>query len=90
MDLFDSALAHQIPPEDSLYVVEHPWRAMLMREEPRKVLYLGFSPSGQPLEVMVAETVKFGEVVIHSMPMRKKYRKLLERGRSECLRYKED
>ncbi|EFN92934.1 hypothetical protein HMPREF9278_1634 [Mobiluncus mulieris FB024-16] len=54
-----------------MFVVEHPWQRFLMREEPRKILYLGFSSSGQPLEVIVARTTRYGEAIIHAMPMRK-------------------
>ncbi|EEJ54009.1 hypothetical protein HMPREF0578_2186 [Mobiluncus mulieris 28-1] len=61
-----------------------------MREEPRKILYLGFSSSGQPLEVIVARTTRYGEAIIHAMPMRKKYRNLMEGGRNEWLHYQED
>lgn len=83
VEVFESALKHGVDPEDSLYVVQHALRSFLMREDPRKVLYLGFSSSGQALEVVTAETEVFGEAVIHSMPMRKRYQKLMEGGRDE-------
>ena len=83
VEVFESALKHGVDPADSLYVVQHPLRSFLMREDPRKVLYLGFSFSGQALEVVTAETELFGEALIHSMPMRKSYQKLMEGGRDE-------
>lgn len=83
VEVFESALKHGVDPADSLYVVQHPLRSFLMREDPRKVLYLGFSFSGQALEVVTAETELFGEALIHSMPMRKRYQKLMEGGRDE-------
>ena len=36
-----------------MYVVEHPLRDLVLREDPLKVLYLGISPDGLPLEVVV-------------------------------------
>ena len=35
-----------------MYVVEHPLRDLVLREDPLKVLYLGISPDGLPLEVV--------------------------------------
>lgn len=83
VEVFESALKHGVDPADSLYVVQHPLRSFLMREDPRKVLYLGFSSSGQALEGVTADTELFGEALIHSMPMRKRYQKLMEGGRDE-------
>ena len=52
----------------------------MLREDPLKVLYLGISPDGLPLEVVVAGTSR-GPALIHAMRMRTRYVKLLEGGR---------
>lgn len=55
VNIFPSALKHGIEPDDAMYVVEHPLRDLVLREDPLKVLYLGISPDGLPL-VVVADT----------------------------------
>lgn len=56
VNIFPSALKHGIEPDDAMYVVEHPLRDLVLREDPLKVLYLGISPDGLLLEVVVADT----------------------------------
>lgn len=53
VNIFPSALKHGIEPDDAMYVVEHPLRDLVLREDPLKVLYLGISPDGLPLVVVV-------------------------------------
>lgn len=48
VNIFPSALKHGIEPDDAMYVVEHPLRDIVLREDPLKVLYLGISPDGLP------------------------------------------
>lgn len=48
VNIFPSALKHGIEPDDAMYVVEHPLRDLVLREDPLKVLYLGVSPDGLP------------------------------------------
>lgn len=43
-----------------MYVVEHPLRDLVLREDPLKVLYLGISPDGLPLEVVVVADTSRG------------------------------
>lgn len=79
MNIFPSALKHGIEPDDAMYVVEHPLRDIVLREDPLKVLYLDIT--GRPsLEVVVADTSR-GPALIHAMRMRTQYVKLLEGGR---------
>ncbi|KFJ00923.1 putative toxin-antitoxin system, toxin component [Bifidobacterium stellenboschense] len=63
-----------------MYVATHAIRELTLREDPLKVLYLGISPDGIPLEVVVVETSR-GPALIHAMRMRTKYVKLMEGGR---------
>ena len=72
VNIFPSALKHGIEPGDAMYVVEHPLRDLVLREDPLKVLYLGISPDGLPLEVVVADTSR-GPALIHAMRMRTQY-----------------
>lgn len=72
VNIFPSALKHGIEPDDAMYVVEHPLRDLVLREDPLKVLYLGISPDGLPLEVVVADTSR-GPALIHAMRMRTQY-----------------
>lgn len=83
VNIFPSALKHGIEPDDAMYVVEHPLRDLVLREDPLKVLYLGISPDGLPLEVVVADTSR-GPALIHAMRMRTQYVKLLE-GRRQAM-----
>ena len=48
LDALVQALKHGIEPDDAMYVVEHPLRDIVLREDPLKVLYLGISPDGLP------------------------------------------
>ncbi|QOL33176.1 toxin [Bifidobacterium eulemuris] len=50
-----------------------------MEEEPLKILHLGISPEGIPLEVVTIRTSR-GDAVIHAMRMRTKYVRLPEGG----------
>lgn len=79
VNIFPSALKHGIEPDDHVRG-EHPLRDLVLREDPLKVLYLGISPDGLPLEVVVAGTSR-GPALIHAMRMRTQYVKLLEGGR---------
>lgn len=74
-----SALKHGVNPDDALYVIERPIMSLAIEEEPLKILHLGISPEGIPLEVVTVRTSQ-GDAVIHAMRMRTKYVKLLEGG----------
>lgn len=80
VNIFPSALKHGIEPDDAMYVVEHPLRDIVLREDPLKVLYLGISPDGLPWRWWWP-THRGGPALIHAMRMRTQYVKLLEGGR---------
>ncbi|MCI1798062.1 MAG: toxin [Bifidobacterium sp.] len=80
MLIVESALRHDIDPEDSLWVVHHPIRVLLMRDEPLKEMYLGFTAAGIPLEIIVVQT-RQGSALIHAMHTRTQYAKLLSQRR---------
>lgn len=88
VEVFKSAAKHGVRAEDSLYVVKNSLRCLYLSNTPEKRLYLGFSPSGVALEVITLNTSNYGEAIIHAMPMRQIYRRLLEGGRNEWHRTK--
>lgn len=80
VNIFPSALKHGIEPDDAMYVGSIRFATSCCVRTPLKVLYLGISPDGLPLEVVVAGTSR-GPALIHAMRMRTQYVKLLEGGR---------
>lgn len=80
VNIFPSALKHGIEPDDAMYVGSIRFATSCCVRTPLKVLYLGISPDGLLLEVVVAGTSR-GPALIHAMRMRTQYVKLLEGGR---------
>jgi hypothetical protein len=56
------------------------WRSplLLAGDDPNRWLVIGPDRAGNLLEVIVLITVEGDEIVIHAMPRRPKYRRLLE------------
>ena len=50
---YGSADKHGVTHEDTLWVIEHATTVLELREEPRKLLYIGFDTVGRPREVVV-------------------------------------
>lgn len=80
VNIFPSALKHGIEPDDAMYVVEHPLRDIVLREDPPQGPVSGYITGRPSLEVVVADTSR-GPALIHAMRMRTQYVKLLEGGR---------
>ena len=59
VNIFPSALKHGIEPDDAMYVVEHPLRDLVLREDPLKVLYLVYHRTAS-LEVVVGRHSRGG------------------------------
>jgi hypothetical protein len=79
VDVHPSALKHGVSPEDIERAVRNAMATDDLDDDMR--LYLGPSGSGSLLEVIVIVRRKKGpELVIHAMPMREKYRRLLPGG----------
>ncbi len=80
MDVLTSARRHRIEDED----IQHGLRNALLVEEigedPTRYLVLGPDRTGNLLEMVVLDRPQ-GPAVIHAMPMRAKYRRLLSTGR---------
>jgi hypothetical protein len=79
VDVLPSARRHRIPDED----IEHAVRTAIVVEEigedPTRYLLIGPDRSGNPLEVIVMDRPQ-GPAIIHAMPLRSKYRRLLPPG----------
>lgn len=79
MDVVPSALKHGVPAEDIEHAVRNAMATDDLGDDLR--LYLGPSRSGSLLEVIsIARAGDHGELVIHAMAMRAKYRRLLPEG----------
>jgi len=62
-----------------LHAVEHSLAVDDVGEDPDRWLVLGPDTAGNLLEVVVLISDEGDEIIIHAMPMRPKYRRLLER-----------
>lgn len=79
MEIHDSAHRHDVAGEDMLHAVEHSLVVDDLGEDPDRWLVLGPDSAGNLLEIVVLVTAEGDEIIIHAMPMRPKYRRLLER-----------
>lgn len=61
-----------------LHVVEHSLVVDDLGEDPDRWLVLGPDTAGNLLELIVLISRDGDEIIIHAMPMRSKYRRLLE------------
>ena len=62
-----------------LHAVEHSLAIDDLGEDPDRWLVLGPDPAGNLIELVVLVSREGDEIIIHAMPMRPKYRRLLER-----------
>ncbi|MGH2871487.1 MAG: hypothetical protein ACRDL5_03385 [Solirubrobacteraceae bacterium] len=76
MEIHDSARKHGVADEDILHAVDHALAIEDAGEDPDRWLVLGPDRPGNLLEVVILTTVEGPQLVIHSMPMRPKYRRL--------------
>jgi len=75
-----SALRHGIPDEDILHAINHAITVDEVGDDPVRWLVLGPDRAGNLLELVVMDRAD-GPAVIHAMPMRAQYRRLLPKGR---------
>lgn len=59
---FDSADRHKVSRDDMLYVIANARTVIVLREEPEKLLYVGFDSQGQPREVITDTSARTGRV----------------------------
>jgi hypothetical protein len=82
VEVLRSALRHGIPGEDILHAVNHAIIVEEVGDDPVRWLVLGPERAGNLLELVVMDRPA-GPAVIHAMPMRTQYRRLLPKGRRE-------
>lgn len=78
MEIHQSARKHGVADEDIFHAVDHALAIEDVGEEPDRWLLIGPDRAGNLLEVVVLLTVEADQLVIHAMPMRSQYRRLLE------------
>jgi hypothetical protein len=78
VEIHDSARKHGVADEDILHAIDHALAIEDAAEDPDRWLLIGPDRAGNLLEVVVLTTVEGTQLVIHAMPMRPKYRGLLE------------
>jgi hypothetical protein len=82
VEVLRSALRHGIPGEDILHAINHAITVDEVGDDPVRWLVLGPDRAGNLLELVVMDRPA-GPAVIHAMPMRTQYRRLLPKGRRE-------
>jgi len=80
VEVLPSALRHGVDPEDIQHALVHALAVDEIGEDPFRYLVLGPDRAANLLELVVLDRPN-GPAVIHAMPMRDKYRRLLPGGR---------
>jgi hypothetical protein len=78
VELHPSARRHGVPDEDIAHAFTYRMVADFLGDEPERWLVIGPSRAGNFLELVVLTTAEGEQLVIHAMPLRPKYRRLLE------------
>lgn len=78
MEIHPSARRHGIANDDILHAVEHATVVDDLGEDPDRWLIIGPDHAAKLLEVIVLITAEGDELIIHAMPLRPVYRKLLD------------
>ena len=77
MIILGSARKHGISDIDMIEVVADPYVVLSMREEPEKLLFLGFDSKARAIEI-ITDTGADGQIfIIHADKITKQYEKLL-------------
>jgi uncharacterized DUF497 family protein len=77
--IHESARKHGVADEDIFHAVDYAFVIEDAGEDPDRWLVIGPDRAGNLLEVVVLSTAEDMQLAIHAMPMRSKYRRLLER-----------
>ena len=80
VELLQSALRHDVAPDDILHALEHAVVLEEIGDDPIRWLVLGPDRATRFLELVVLDRPQ-GPAVIHAMPMRTKYEQLLKKRR---------
>jgi hypothetical protein len=78
VEIHESARKHSVVDEDIHHAIDHVLAIEDAGEDPDRWLVVGPDRAGNLLEVVVLMTVEDTQLVIHAMPIRAKFRRLLE------------
>jgi hypothetical protein len=78
VEIHRSARRHGITDDDILHAIEHSLLVEDLGEDPNRWLVIGPDRAANLLEIVVLVTAEGDELIIHAMPLRAIYRKLLE------------
>ena len=78
MEIHPSARRHGITDEDILHAIEHSMLVDDLGEDPDRWLVIGPDHAANLLEIVILITSEGDELIIHAMPLRPVYRKLLD------------
>ena len=78
VEIHPSARRHEIADADMLHAVDHSLVVDDLGDDPDRWLVIGPDRAGNLLELVVLITSEGDELIIHAMPLRAVYRKLLE------------
>ncbi len=79
VEVHESARKHGVSEEDMLHAIENSLVVDDLGEDPDRWLIIGPDSAANLLEVIVLITVEGDELIIHAMPLRAIYRKLLKK-----------
>ena len=77
MEIHSSARKHGVADPDILHAIDHALALEDTGEDPDRWLLIGPDTAGNLLEVVIMTTAEGSQLVIHAMPMRDQYRRLL-------------
>jgi hypothetical protein len=78
VEIHPLARRHGVVDDDILHAVEHSMVVDDLGEDPDRWLVIGPDRAGNLLEIVVLVTAEGDELIIHAMPLRAVYRKLLD------------
>jgi hypothetical protein len=78
VEVHASARRHGIADDDMLHAIDHAMATEDLGEDPDRWLVVGPDRSANLLEVVVLVTAEGNEMIVHAMPLRAVYRRLLE------------
>jgi len=78
VEIHPSARRHGVDDDEILHAVANSVAVDDLGEDPDRWLVIGPDSAGNLLEIVVLIASNADEIIIHAMPVRPKYRKLLE------------
>lgn len=78
VEIHSAARRHGIADDDILHAIEHSMAVDDLGDDPDRWLVIGPDRSASLLEVVVLITTEGDELIIHAMPLRAVFRRLLE------------